>query len=306
MPLGFWRQFSNFVKSINPDAILIGELWELSPDFISVNGVFDGLMNYNFAFAVNDFFIANKNKISVREFINRLVEIQEAYPVENLFVLQNLLSSHDTERLSSMINNPDRKYDSFANENNPDYNPSKPSKDIYEKQKLIAAFQFFFPGSPMIFYGDEVGMWGADDPHCRKPMIWPDLTYDNEIIDSSCGFKQGFGSYEVNVNQNLLNFYKNLIHIHNSNPELKKGLLNFILADDSKRILGFERCLDNQKIIIVFNLGSNEEKISLQTGFKKMKFYELFKETIESSDGNENLEFTIKPLSFRAFKIIGD
>lgn len=304
VPIGFWEKFSVFVKSINPQAILIGELWELSPDFVSSGKVFDGLMNYNFAFAVNNFFIAQKNKISVSEFINQLREIFRTYPKENLFVLQNLLSSHDTERLSSMINNPDRKYDTYADENNVNYNPSKPDKPIYEKQKLIATFQFFFLGSPMIFYGDEVGMWGADDPHSRKPMIWSDLIYENEVIDSASGFSTGFGSYQVKVNEDLFNFYKNLISVHNSNPELKTGSIKFIIADDAKRIFGFERSLDNQKTIVVFNLGSSEEKIVLQTGFKKIKISELLKPDLETRESIESLDFTIKPLEVRAFKIV--
>ena len=208
VPIGFWKQWRSIVKNLNPNSIIVGELWELSPDFISDEGAFDALMNYNFAFAVNDFFIAEQNKISVDEFIQRLQKIDETYPYQNLFVLQNLLSSHDTERLSSMIKNPDRKYEHDANEGNANYNPGKPGAEIYEKQKLIAAFQILYRGAPMIYYGDEVGMWGADDPHDRKPMIWDDLVYDNEVIDESSGFKIGFGSYSVEQNKDLLKFYK--------------------------------------------------------------------------------------------------
>ena len=139
------------------------------------------------------FLLLIKTKISVDEFIQRLQKIDETYPYQNLFVLQNLLSSHDTERLSSLIQNPDRKYEHDANEGNANYKPGKPGAEIYEKQKLIAAFQILYRGAPMIYYGDEVGMWGADDPHDRKPMIWDDLVYDNEVIDESSGFKIGFG-----------------------------------------------------------------------------------------------------------------
>ena len=129
VPIGFWKQWRSVVKTINNQALIVGELWELSPDFISDDGVFDALMNYNFAFAVNDFFIADKNKISVNEFIERLHKIDETYPAQNLYVLQNLLSSHDTERLSSLIQNPDRKYEHDANEGNANYNPGKPSAE---------------------------------------------------------------------------------------------------------------------------------------------------------------------------------
>ena len=95
-----------------------------------------------------------------------------------------------------MIQNPDRNYDRDANEENT-FNtmPVNRVKKIYEKQKLIAAFQILYRGAPMIYYGDEVGMWGADDPHCRKPMIWDNLNYDNEVIDENSGFKTGFSAY---------------------------------------------------------------------------------------------------------------
>ncbi|HEY6906168.1 MAG TPA: alpha-amylase family glycosyl hydrolase, partial [Ignavibacteriaceae bacterium] len=118
VPIGFWRDWRKLVKSINPSSIIIGELWDLSPDYISDNGVFDALMNYNFAFAVNNFFVAEKTKIRVTEFINRLKNIDVNYPERNLFLLQNLVDSHDTERISSMIANPDRDYDRDGNESN--------------------------------------------------------------------------------------------------------------------------------------------------------------------------------------------
>ncbi len=86
VPIGFWKQWRNIVKSINPQSIIVGELWELSSDFISENGPFDALMNYNFAFAVNDFFIADKNKITVDDFIKMLKQIDDTYPADNLFV----------------------------------------------------------------------------------------------------------------------------------------------------------------------------------------------------------------------------
>ena len=154
-------------------------------------------MNYNFAFAVNEFFIANKNQIKVSEFIEKLKEIDLTYPEEYLDVLQNLVDSHDTDRLLSMIVNPDRGYDRDANERNPNYSPTKPDAVHYETQKLIAVFQMTYRGAPMIYYGDEVGMWGADDPHDRKPMIWDELKYDDEIITNESGFKKGFGQFKV-------------------------------------------------------------------------------------------------------------
>jgi cyclomaltodextrinase len=294
VPLGFWRQWQKVVKTINPNSLIVGELWELSPDFISVDGPFDALMNYNFAMAVNTFFIADKNRISTDEFIKKLKTIDETYPKENLFVLQNLLSSHDTERLSSMILNPDSAYNHDANESNPNYNPGKPTDEVYEKQKLIAAFQFFYRGAPMIYYGDEVGMWGANDPHCRKPMIWDDLKYDNEVVDANSGFKTGYGSYSVEQNKNLLDFYKKLIAFRKNHNALVKGSINFIYSDNDKRSFAFERILGDEKIICAFNVSDNENTIKMEK-----EVNEIYPEC-----GNDfTTTIKLKPNSFKVFKI---
>ncbi len=289
VPIGFWKQWRNVVKTINNQSLIVGELWELSPDFISDDGAFDALMNYNFAFAVNDFFIAEKNKISVDEFIERLQKIDETYPYQNLYTLQNLLSSHDTERLSSMIKNPDRKYEHNANENNPNYNPGKPTSDDIEKQKLVAAFQLLYRGAPMIYYGDEVGMWGADDPHDRKPMVWHDLVYDNEVIDKNSGFKTGFGSYSVEQNGDLLKFYKDIIEVRNDNEELKTGTIKFIYSDNEKKSFAFESVIEDEKIICAFNLGEN--KVSIPLDFEVIELY------------SDNQNSQIKSIAAKSFKV---
>ncbi len=307
VPLGFWKDWSNLVWSINKDAIIIGELWELSPDFISEDGVFNSLMNYNFTYAVNKFFIADTNKISVSEFINRLKEIDKTYPDEYLHILQNLLGSHDTERLSSLILNPGRDYDRDANEGNPNYNPGKPDLKTYEKQKLIAAFQMTYRGAPMIYYGDEIGMWGADDPHDRKPMVWDDLDYDNEVITKDDGFKKGFGSYTVEQNKNLHDFYKMIISIRNENKALQKGDLKFLYSNDEKESFAFERNLDKEKIIAVFNIGNKEDSIDLPVNILKGQYEELIKGEEGNFYGtdkvNAKISVKITAQSFLIYKI---
>lgn len=306
VPIGFWQGWNKLVKSTNPDAIIIGELWELSPDFISENGVFDALMNYNFAFAVNEFFIADKNKISATAFINKLKEIDKNYPAENLEVLQNLIGSHDTERLSSMIYNPDRGFDRDGNEGNKNFNPAKPTKEVYEKQKLILAFQMLYKGAPMIYQGDEVGMWGADDPHCRKPMIWDEIKYDDEIITEASGFKKGFGRYIVKPDNDLLGYYKKLLHIRNANSSLQKGDLNFLYSNDEKKSFAFERSLNDEKIITVFNLGKDVDNLKIPFDLKKISYVELIsgeEGTAGSSEQNVVLNVNINPNSVLIYKI---
>jgi cyclomaltodextrinase / maltogenic alpha-amylase / neopullulanase len=263
VPIGFWKDWRRLVKSVNPDAIIIGELWELSPDFVSEDGVFDALMNYNSAFAVNDLFIADKKQIKVSKFIEKLKEIDLAYPHEYLNVLQNLVDSHDTDRLLSMIVNPDRKYDNNAEERNSYYSPAKPDAVHFKIQKLIAVFQMTYRGAPMIYYGDEVGMWGADDPHDRKPMIWDDLKYDDEVINEESGFKKGFGKYTVEQNKEILDYYRQLTHLRKNNIALQKGTLNFLYSNDEKKTFVFERKEKDNWFVMAFNLGDASDKVSL-------------------------------------------
>ncbi len=262
VPIGFWREWRSAVKTMNPNALIIGELWELSPDFIGVNGVFDGLMNYNFAYAAEDYFMARGNKITADTLIHRLQQIDRAYPADNLYVLQNLLSSHDTERLLSMIENPDRQYDRDADERNPNYKPGKPSQESVDILKLIIVFQMTYRGAPMIYYGDEAGMWGADDPHDRKPMVWEDIDYKEEVITPESGFKAGLGKYKVKVDKDIQKFYKRMIEFRNSFESLKLGSVEFLpLNEDNKYVFGYKRKLGDETILVIFNLSDQTEVI---------------------------------------------
>ncbi len=307
VPLGFWRSWSSLVKSINPNAFLVGELWEISPDFIGQNGVFDALMNYNFSFAINDFFVALENKIPVTEFISRLKKIDESYPELNLYSLQNLLDSHDTERILSIIKNPDRPYDRLGNEGNSNYDPSKPDSSDIEMLKLILSFQLTWRGAAMIYYGDEVGMWGADDPHDRKPMLWSNLNYDDEIISSGSGFKKGFGKYKVSPNLQLLNFYKKMIRIRNQSEALKLGDVQFLYANNEKISFAFERTYKKEKIIVAFNLGNETNNFDLVINGNKIFYDELITQESGSAAGSESdatkLNILLPAKSVKIFKI---
>ncbi len=107
---------------------------------------------------------------------------------DSLFL--KLMSSHDTERLGSMVVNPNRMIDHESSpQHNPNFDVRKPNAEELHIQKLIVAFQMLYSGAPTIYYGEEAGMWGADDPDERKPMVWPDLVYETECAHPSCGGK---------------------------------------------------------------------------------------------------------------------
>lgn len=298
VPLDFWEEWSRLVKAINPNSIIVGELWELSPDMVGFDKPFDTLMNYNFAFAVNEFFIADDKQNSVDSLIASLKKIKQAYPGETQPTLLNLLDSHDTDRLSSMIKNPDRNYDREANAENPLYNPGKPTDSEYEKQKMIAAFQFAYLGSPMIFYGDEAGMWGADDPHCRKPMIWGDIDYKDEVIKPYTGFKSGLGSYEVEVNQELKEFYKKLSNLRNENPELQKGSVEFVYKDKENSAFGIIRQHNDAKTLALFNNSDKNIKINTAKFTTEKRLVDLI-----SKDEITDKQISLEANSYKLIKL---
>ena len=163
------------MKSINPDAYITGEIWNRAEEWLD-GRTFDAVMNYQFAEPALAW-IGNKDqRIPPSEVDRQLTNLRNAYPAEATFVLQNLADSHDTDRLVSKIFNPDRPYDSQNREqDDPTYVGDKPDEASYRKARLIAFLQMTYVGAPMVYYGDEVGMWGSDDPNNRKPMLWKDL-----------------------------------------------------------------------------------------------------------------------------------
>lgn len=154
----FWKQWRTVVKGINADAYIVGEIWDDAANWLQ-GDQFDAVMNYRFSRAVVRFFIdTDERQLSVSEFDEELRDIRSAYPLEVNYVLQNLIDSHDTDRLGSMIVNPNRTFDDRANpRQNPDYDVRKPTATERQIHRLILLFQMTALGAPMLYYGDEAG-----------------------------------------------------------------------------------------------------------------------------------------------------
>ena len=265
----FWKEFRKWVKEINPDAYITAEIWwedwqknkmfNASP-WLQGNS-FDGVMNYRFARAVKKFVIDIKDQITPGAFSDSIQALVKGYPEENLYALQNLMDSHDVDRIASQIVNPDRWYDHNANPSqNKNYNVSKPNKEEMLRQYLIAGIQITMPGAPMIYYGDEAGMWGGDDPDCRKPMIWPELKYEPEQADP---LNRPRPADSVKFDNNLFNWYKNLISIRKENRILSLGNLKFFLIDNDKKILGYSRSFNSNTIFILINNKNQRDGLNI-------------------------------------------
>lgn len=253
IPMDFWRDYRKFVRSVNPEAILIGEIWwEEWPDKLMnprpyLGTIFDIVMHYQQYVPARKFFAKAYGYGGAEKFKSSIEKIQEGIPENVLQSMMAMSASHDTPRLLTSFYNHEKQY-KVSGEN---YKKGKPNQETYDRVKLYLAHQYTFIGAPQIWNGDEMGMWGSDDPDCRKPLWWKNLLFENET-----DFTNQNHSYEVTFNQELHLFYQQLITIRNQNPVLATGKLEFLKAEGD--LLAYKRFDDQNEIIIIFN-NSNEE-----------------------------------------------
>lgn len=252
----FWEEWCAVVRSINPEAYIVGEIWDEKASHYLQGGLFSGVMNYQFAKAVQDYMI--DREISAHDFADRLDGVRESFPEEANYAVQNLMDSHDTPRLASMILNPGREYDK---EGTPEegFDVRKPTNQERRIQRLISLFQFTYIGAPMIYYGTEAGMWGADDPDDRKPMLWPDRDYAVEKTHP-LGWERP--EDENKFDHELFNWYKKLAEIRNSYEVLQTGRFRRLHVDSEKNIYAFARFQPKGEfLVVVLNRSDHEEYV---------------------------------------------
>lgn len=261
----FWKDWRKWVRSINPQAYTTAELVdpiEKTRPYL-MGDEFDATMNYNFAFIVHDFFVQDTSASTVTQFDERLKELREAFGPAVAYSMMNLMNSHDATRIGSAVANPDgRKFADWGRyfnwsqkSNNKDYNARKPTAAQLQKQKLIAAFQALYLGSPMIYYGDEAGMWGANDPDCRKPMVWPDKKYDAETYNPD---QSRHEPDAVAFNTELFNWYKKFLTLRKQYVALRLGNFTTLLTDDARKLYAFSRKYGTQEVIVIVNRGNRD------------------------------------------------
>jgi len=296
--INFWRMFRAWVKEINPAAYLTGEIWwedywnnkQFNAAKWLTGDSFDAVMNYRFADAMFKFFIDQNQQISASQLDSLLAGIRNDYSNQTNYVLQNLLGSHDMERLSSAVVNPDRWIDHANNlQYNFEFDIRKPNQLEWQIMQAIVAFQFSYLGAPYIYYGDEVGMWGADDPDCRKPMVWPEFHYDDEITHpcdrlEDCSYTRPRD--RVEFDQELFNYYQKLIVTRQKHNSLRRGTYKTLYTDNQTGLFAFEREYDGERIIAVFNGMAKKVKIPEQIFGKRTKDWKL----IWGSDNSDYLD----------------
>jgi len=289
-PLGFWRDFRKHVRQINPDAYLLGEIWWenwpdqlLDPEPFLKGDVFDAVMNYRWYRAVRYFFNESPYQISATQLIDSLNNFKSGIRTGNNYAMMNYTGGFDTPRiLTSLFNKNKYKYQCKVHEN-PAYKIHRPDAETYQILKLLLVQQYTYIGSPHIYAGDEMGMWGADDPSSRKPLIWNDYSFETETAHL-LGLERP--NDKVEFNQELFQFFQKLIHIRQSNPLLVEGELAYIQVDEANELLAYRRFDDENEIIAVFNHLNTAQEIAVPLNFEREYKAILDTTKLEYQDGN--------------------
>ena len=258
VPTGFWQTWHEHVRALNPDAYTVAEAWTAASDFVQ-EGRFSATMNYHaFAFPMKGFLI--DNAIGPSTFADLLETRRQAYAPAVRPALLNLIDSHDTPRLATMVVNrsdtgyvkPDRfDYDWGGVTDlrqNPSYKVRAPDAPGRRLQRLLGLVQMTYVGTPMIYYGTEAGMWGADDPDNRKPMVWPNTNY---AVEGNHPFGQDRPADPVQFNDDLFATYQRLINLRRSSVALRRGAFTVLATDDERRLLAYARSHDDGPSMVV-------------------------------------------------------
>lgn len=164
----FWQTFRQRVKAINPDAYIVGEIWDDASRWLQ-GDQFDAVMNYPLGTAALGYFAAsvlrdyeqNHFDVSPREpkqFLTEVQNNQRAYPAGATRAQLNVIDSHDTPRMHWL------------------------TQGHSEEVALTLAFVGLMPGAPCLYYGTEAELDGANDPYCREAMPWDAVTGKGESI----------------------------------------------------------------------------------------------------------------------------
>ncbi len=205
----YWRR--EILRSY-PQTLFLAETWGDATALVGKGDCFDSAMNYLFRDAMVSYFA--KGSLSETAFIRRMEHMRMKYGDELLLRMFNLIGSHDTPR--------------FLTECGGDST----------RMQLAVAFQMTYPGSPTIYYGDELAMEGEYDPGCRGGMAW-------EKAEAS----------------EMLQTYRLWAKRRKEHPALVSGSYRTVLADDGKHVIAYERADETERLLVIIN--NSPEKVTL-------------------------------------------
>ena len=209
----FWKNFRKAIKAVKKDMLIIGEIWHYAGDFLE-GDEWDTVMNYPFYLNLID--LLADEKINVSQFVQNLGYLKGRLNKKCYPLMWNLIDSHDTARFLHLCH------------------------DNKKKQHLAAAFQLLLPGMPMVYYGDEYAMPGANDPDCRRGMYWDEEYQDKEMY----------------------NWYKKLMQVRKTHACIVEGeMIETITNDDDDTIVMIRKNGD-ETIAMLFNCGNSAKEFN--------------------------------------------
>ncbi len=239
-PADYWEAFRQIVKEEDPNALIVGELWQKDSTLLRFlrGDRADTAMNYRLRDAVlgllspgafdSKGFADSGRPLSPAEFSSRVESIREDYPDVVYYAMMNLLGSHDTERILWALT------PGLETRADKEFNRANLAEGL-RRSRIAALIQFTMPGAPTIYYGDEVAVTGDDDPDDRRTYPWLDTG----------------GS----PNAAMLRYYGSLATIRRANPALTQGDLRMLLADDASGVVAYGRKTTRQAAVVVVNRG---------------------------------------------------
>lgn len=264
LPDFFVKELRHAVKETNPDAVIIGEVWEDASNKESygvkreyfLGEELDSVMNYPLRSALIDF---SKNRINAMEFNKKLMSLKENYPPPAYYSLLNFLSTHDVERILTCISDaPDKNTvdkDFQANFKLTD----EQLENAVKKLKQIVMLMFLMPGVPCVYYGDEIGMQGYGDPFCRSCFDWDNINYD------------------------IKNMYEKAISIRKSSDAFVSGEFETVYSINDG--YGYIRIDKDEKFVVFSNFGKNTEWFRLDLArYSVNELENLLEQEISKSD----------------------
>ncbi|HEY89449.1 MAG TPA: alpha-amylase [Thermoflexia bacterium] len=224
---GFWEEFRRRVKAINPEAYILAEIWHEAREWLQGEH-FDAVMNYPFNRACLGFFggavLDTEFKpggfaleaLTAEDFARQVDEMLTLYAPEVTQAQFNLLSSHDEPRFLTLVGGETRRL------------------------KLATLFQMTFPGAPSIYYGDEIGMEGGEDPDCRRGFPWEEERWD----------------------QDLLADMRRYIALRQAHPVLRRG--EYLTLYAQGELYAFARYAEEELVVVAFNVGGEAAELQLE------------------------------------------
>lgn len=227
-----WQHFRGSVKALDSDNVIIGEIWDDATKYL-LGDMYDSVMNYVFRNAVLSYAKGGRAEDSVKI----LEKIRERYPKEAFYAMMNLVASHDTTRVLSYLDGIDDDRSQKEPENA--FPTVEKTSDLAkQRQYLVAFLQMTYAGAPTIYYGDEIGMVGADDPDDRRAFTW------------------GKGE------EGITKWYATLGNIRKNCKTLRTGDVDVLdLQDDS--LMGYVRKDDTATMTIVANNAQETKNVTI-------------------------------------------